>query len=75
MGIFVTLQEPTKPMIATAASAGMWETDWGPVPRLQIVTIEQLLQPVPPLRIPMARSDSYRKAAREKKDTQGALDL
>lgn len=76
MGIFVTLNEPTKPMIATAASAGTWETDWGPVPRLQVVTIEQLLSsPVPPLRIPMARSDTYKKAAREKQGGQGALDL
>ena len=76
MGVFVTLREPTRPMIATAAAAGNWETDWGPVPRVQIVTIAQLLSsPVPPLRIPMARTDSFRKAAREKRDDQGALDL
>ena len=76
MGVFVTLREPTRPMIATAAAAGNWETDWGPVPRVQIVTIGQLLSsPVPPLRIPMARTDSFRKAAREKRDDQGALDL
>ncbi len=32
--------------------------------RLQIVAVEQLLaSPAPPIRIPMARSDTYRKAA------------
>ncbi len=76
MGIFLTLKEPTKPMIANAAAAGFWETDWGQIPRVQIVTVEALLtSAVPPLRIPMARSDSYRKAAREDRSQQGALDL
>jgi site-specific DNA-methyltransferase (adenine-specific) len=76
MGIFVTLRPPTKPMVANAASAGFWETDWGPVPRVQIVTVEQLLSgPGSPLRIPMARSDAFRKAAREETGGQGSLDL
>ena len=76
MGIFVTLRQPTRPMIANAAKAGSWETDWGPIPRVQIVTVEELLtNPAPPLRIPMARSDVYRKAAREDRSQQGSLDL
>lgn len=77
MGIFVTLREPTKPMIATAAKAGSWETDWGPMPRVQIVTIEQLLNsPASPVRIPMARSDTYKKAAKEERaGRQGTLGL
>lgn len=76
MGIFLTLREPTKPMKATAAAAGFWETDWGQIPRVQIVTVEQLLtSPVPPVHLPMARSDTYKKAAREERDTQGKLDL
>jgi len=47
------------------------------VPRLQIVTVEQLLaSPASPIRIPMARSDTYRKAAREERfGRRGALDL
>ncbi len=46
-------------------------------PRLQIVAVEQLLaSPAPPIRIPMARSDTYRKAAMEERSgRQGALDL
>ena len=45
--------------------------------RLQIVAVEQLLaSPAPPIRIPMARSDTYRKAAVEEcSGRQGALDL
>ena len=47
------------------------------IPRLQIVTVEQLLaSPAPPIRVPMARSDTYKKAAREERSgRQGALDL
>ena len=77
MGILVTLNEPTGPMRETAASYDHWETEWGPVPRVQIVTIRQLLEsPVPPLRLPVIRHDTHRKAAREKRTTdQGALDL
>jgi site-specific DNA-methyltransferase (adenine-specific) len=76
MGVFVTLNQPTKPMIATAASAGAWDTDWGAVPRVQIVTIEQLLTtPGSPLRIPMARTDTFKKAAREARSDQGKLDI
>jgi hypothetical protein len=55
-------------MVTEAASAGFWDTDWGQIPRLQIVTVEQLLtSPAPPIRIPMARSDTYRKVAREER--------
>ncbi len=77
MGLFLTLAPPTKPMVAEAAAAGFWDTDWGQIPRLQIVTVEQLLaSPAPPIRIPMARSDTYKKAAREERTgRQGALDL
>ena len=47
------------------------------IPRLHIVTVEQLLaSPAPPIRIPTARSDTYRKAAKEERSgRQGALDL
>ncbi len=48
-----------------------------PLPRLQIVTVEELLSsPAPPIRIPMARSDTYKKAAREERTgRQGSLDI
>lgn len=45
--------------------------------RLQIVTVEQLLtSPVAPIRLPVVRHDTHRKAAREERTgRQGALDL
>jgi len=44
---------------------------------VQVVTVAQLLaSPAPPVRIPMARSDVYRRAAREERPgRQGSLDL
>lgn len=77
MGLFLCLAEPTRPMVAEAAAAGFWDTDWGQIPRVQIATVQQLLtSPAPPVRVPMARSDTYRQAAREDRpDGQGTLDL
>lgn len=45
MGVFVTLEEPTKPMQKEALSAGYYHSPgWGKeYPRIQILTIEQLL--------------------------------
>jgi len=43
IGIFITLAPPSKPMVAEAASAGFYKTDFGQYPRLQILTIEELL--------------------------------
>jgi DNA modification methylase len=44
IGVLITLEEPTKPMRAEAASGGFYTSPWGGKhPRLQILTIEQLL--------------------------------
>ncbi len=71
MGVFLTLTPPTKPMITKAAPEGV-----APVPRVQIITVEDLLEHGErALRIPLA-VDAYKKAAKEKDATaQGALDL
>jgi len=77
IGIFLTLTPPTKPMITEAASAGQFEMDgFAPVPRIQIVSIEDALQ----LRdraliLPARRDDTFKKAKREDGGKQGALDL
>lgn len=47
MGAFLTLSKPTKPMIQEAASSGFYESkDWPGqhFPRLQILTVEELLE-------------------------------
>jgi len=43
--VFLTLSEPTKPMIREAAGAGQFEMEgFSPVPRIQIVTIAQAME-------------------------------
>ncbi|MBN1554336.1 MAG: restriction endonuclease [Phycisphaerae bacterium] len=46
MGVFLTLQAPTKPMRTEAASAGMYHSPWDEqeYPRVQILTVEELIQ-------------------------------
>ena len=43
LGVLIVLEEPTAPMKREAASAGFYESPWGKHPRLQILTIEELL--------------------------------
>ncbi len=44
IGVLITMQKPTKPMRTEAASAGFYDSPWGTRhPRLQILTIEELL--------------------------------
>lgn len=78
IGVFLTLSEPTKPMVAEAAGAGQFELEgFEPVPRIQIVTIEQAMDLRDrALRLPARRDDAFRKAVREEdKKAQGRLDL
>lgn len=78
IGVFLTLTEPTKPMVAEAAGAGQFELPgFSPVPRLQIVTIEEALHLRDrAVRLPARRDDGFKKAPREERtSTQGALDL
>jgi len=78
IGIFLTLTPPTKPMIAEAASAGQYQAEQSaPVPRIQIVTIEQAMELRDrAVQLPLRRGDSFKKAAREEDRTaQGRLDI
>lgn len=78
IGVFLTLTPPTKPMIAEAAAAGHFEDpDFAPVPRIQIVTIEDVLHLRDrAVQLPARRDDGFKKAAREAKpDSQGKFDL
>ncbi len=44
LGLFVTLEEPSRDMLKEAATAGFYQTAaWGEFPRIQVLTIEQLL--------------------------------
>jgi site-specific DNA-methyltransferase (adenine-specific) len=78
IGVSLTLTEPTRPMITEAASAGLHEEPgFAPVPRLQIVTIEQAMAlRERAVHLRARREDTFKRPAREE-DTrrQGALDL
>ena len=43
IGAFLSLEPPTSPMRREAASAGFYESAWGKHPRIQLLTIEDLL--------------------------------
>lgn len=43
MGVLITLQEPTLPMRTFAAGEGTYDTQWGSHPRIQILTVADLL--------------------------------
>jgi len=43
IGVLLCLEEATKPMRTEAASAGFYKSPWGSHPRLQILTIAELL--------------------------------
>ncbi|RGP35674.1 site-specific DNA-methyltransferase [Pseudotabrizicola alkalilacus] len=79
IGVFLTLTEPSRPMITEAAGAGQYEVPGlaGSVPRIQIVTIEQALALRDrAVKLPALRQDSFKRAAREvDSKAQGALDL
>ena len=43
IGAFLSLRPPTSPMRKEAASAGFYDSPWGKHPRIQLLTIEDLL--------------------------------
>jgi DNA modification methylase len=72
MGLFITLAEPTKPMLTEAVKEGFYETVFGKFPRLQIATIDQLLKGNLP-KFPPSDQSGFRKAAKEITETQKDL--
>jgi DNA modification methylase len=75
MGIFLTLEPPTKGMVTQAAAAGFFKTDYGQFPKIQIVTVEELFGPSNPLHLPWQDTSVFKKAKREQTETQSKLDL
>ena len=74
LGALITLREPTKPMLTEAASAGFYEPkDFpGRYPRLQILTIAELLEGKK-LAYPAHRVETFAKAERKTKAKQEGL--
>ena len=73
LGVLLTLNAPTKAMRTEAASAGFYDSPWGQHPRVQILTVGELLAgkklDAPP---PRQTSRTYKRApkARKKAETQ-----
>jgi len=65
IGVFLTLEEPSKEMQLEADTAGLWRSDvWKrDYPRIQIITIEQLLAGKKP-QLPPFVMPTYQQAAR-----------
>ncbi len=65
LGLFLSLNPPTREMEREAASAGIYETGGQKVPRLQILTAAQILDGRRP-QLPFGHSEGFKKAAPEK---------
>lgn len=65
MGIFLTLEAPTRGMITQAAAAGIYKTEYGQFPKIQIVTVAQLFQPASPIQMPWQDTSVFKKSRRE----------
>lgn len=70
IGIFITLQPPTKDMLKEAVGAGFYQSHWGNFPRLQILTVEELLQGQATALYPRMNAATFKRAARQRR-TQG----
>lgn len=44
IGVLITLQNPTQPMRKESASAGFYHSEFGKYPRIQVITIRELLE-------------------------------
>ncbi len=75
IGVFLTLEPPTRPMEKEAASAGFYMLGERQYPRLQIITIEQALAGAKPA-IPLVDAGAaFKRAAREDTNRQPKLDI
>lgn len=78
IGVYISLEEATRPMRAEAAQAGFYHSDtWNKdYPKVQILTIEELLDgmqiDMPPIQ---QVNQTFRRAKREKGKTPEQLDL
>jgi len=74
IGVLITLREPTKPMLTEAAAGGFYESkDFpGRYPRLQILTIAELLEGKK-IQYPEHRVETFAKAERRTKHSQDGL--
>jgi hypothetical protein len=76
IGVLISMQEPTQPMRKEAASAGFYESAWGNHPRLQILTIQDLLDDRKIDYPPSRHVDrTFKKAPRHRKAAEKQLEF
>ncbi len=68
IGVLVSLQPSTQPMRTEAASAGFYESPWGKHPRLQLLTVEELLDGERIDMPPQQSSVTFKRAPKAKKE-------
>ena len=72
IGVLITMEEPTKPMRAEAASGEYYTSPWGAHPRLQILTVRELLEgktiDMPPVK---QVNVTYKRAPKQKPQGKG----
>ena len=76
LGVFLTLANPTKPMVTEAAAAGLYESPLhGKFPKIQILTVESLFEGHRP-EMPFRDPSIFKQAKREVgEDRQMGLDV
>lgn len=75
IGVLISMQEPTGPMRQEAASAEYYESPWGKHPRLQLLTVADLLEGKKIDCPPHSVSLTFKKAARHTREPGEQLAL
>lgn len=66
VGVLITMEPPTKPMVKEAAAAGLYHPpQHKPVPKIQILTVADLIERKQKVDLPLIAPDTFRKATRE----------
>ena len=73
IGVFISLEQPTRPMVEEAAGAGLYDGPTGKVPKIQLFTIEELFAGKK-TEIPLMER-GFKAAAREVRNDQPELDI
>ncbi len=75
LGVFITLEPPTKPMEKEAVSAGFYESPWGSKhQRIQVLTIEKLLGGAA-IDYPRAHDVTFKKAPKARAAVEKTIPL
>ena len=72
IGVFISLETPTAPMVKEAVKAGFYETPFGKYQKIQLFTIAELLDNKRP-DIPLVDPSQFKKAQKELTETQDDL--